>query len=122
MKSYILGHDFATPGPEMSLFSRIVPGEKRCIVLKNYFKRSGSKWPGDEEKLFLNELKNKTYIQELLESGELTEEDDTYWMGWSQWQGEGTIYDDPTISLIVVCPPQWNQHISSGLHYIGIAF
>lgn len=57
-------------------------------MLKNYFKRSGSKWPGDEEKLFLNELKNKTYIHEMLESGELTEEDDTYWMGWSQWQGE----------------------------------
>ena len=30
-----------TPGPEMSLFSRIVPGEKRCIVLKNWFKRVG---------------------------------------------------------------------------------
>ena len=29
------------PGPEMSSFSRIVPGEKRCIVLKNWFKRVG---------------------------------------------------------------------------------
>eukprot|EP00804_Cyclotella_cryptica_P003648 CCRYP_002212-RD/>CCRYP_002212-RD protein AED:0.38 eAED:0.38 QI:0/0.4/0.16/0.83/0.4/0.16/6/0/804 len=81
------GNSYATPGPEMSLFSRIVPGEKRCVVLKNYFKRSGSRWPGDEEKLFLQELKNKTYIHDMLEKGELIEEDDTYWMGWSQWQG-----------------------------------
>ena len=30
-----------SPGPEMSLFSRVVPGEKRCTVLRNYFKREG---------------------------------------------------------------------------------
>lgn len=71
-----------TPGPEMSLFSRIVLGEKRCIVLKNYFRRSGSFWPGDEEKLFLKELKNESLIQDMLRSGELTKDGDSWSMGW----------------------------------------
>jgi hypothetical protein len=55
--------------------------------LKNWFRRSGSKWPGDEEALFLSELKNRTLIKEMVHSGELTIEDKKYWMGWSQWQG-----------------------------------
>jgi len=76
-----------TPGPEMSLFSRIVLGEKRCTVLKNYFRRSGSLWPGDEEKLFLKELKNESLIQDMLRSGELTRDGEKLSMGWSQWQG-----------------------------------
>eukprot|EP00804_Cyclotella_cryptica_P001607 CCRYP_014947-RC/>CCRYP_014947-RC protein AED:0.04 eAED:0.04 QI:544/1/1/1/0.83/0.57/7/1193/975 len=71
-----------TPGPEMSLFSRIVPGEKRCAVLKNYFRRSGSLWPGDEEKLFLKELKNKSLIEEMLRSGELIRDGESLTMGW----------------------------------------
>ena len=35
---YPRGHASDTPGPEMGLFSRIVPGEKRCAVLKNWFR------------------------------------------------------------------------------------
>mmetsp|Transcript_40975 Transcript_40975/g.72060 ORF Transcript_40975/g.72060 Transcript_40975/m.72060 type:complete len:1376 (-) Transcript_40975:70-4197(-) len=80
------GHASHTPGPEMSLFSRIVPGEKRCVVLKNWFKRSGSIWPGDEETLFLKEL-DESYAQEMVRTGELVKESDGYHMGWSQWQG-----------------------------------
>jgi hypothetical protein len=80
------GHADSTPGPEMSLFSRIVPGDKRCIVLKNWFQRSGSLWPGDEEKLFLEELE-ESYVEEMVRTGELTKEGDDYFMGWSQWQG-----------------------------------
>ncbi|KAL9187924.1 hypothetical protein ACHAXT_006302 [Thalassiosira profunda] len=80
------GHAGHTPGPEMSLFSRIVPGSKRCIVLKNWFKRSGSLWPGDEEKLFLRKL-DEGYKKEMVKTGELVKEQDGYWMGWSQWQG-----------------------------------
>ena len=81
-----MGHASNTPGPEMSLFSKIVPGKKRCIVLKNYFRRSGSLWPGDEEKLFLKEL-DESYAQEMVQTGELVKESDGYFMSWSQWQG-----------------------------------
>jgi len=80
------GHASETPGPEMSLFSKIVPGDKRCIVLRNLFKRSGSLWPGDEEKLFIKEL-DESYAKEMVETGELVKENDGYWMSWSQWQG-----------------------------------
>ncbi|KAL7525668.1 hypothetical protein ACHAXR_001106, partial [Thalassiosira sp. AJA248-18] len=80
------GHAHHTPGPEMSLFSRIVPGNKRCAVLKNWFMRSGSLWPGDEEKLFLEEL-DESYAKEMVRTGELVKEGDGYYMGWSQWQG-----------------------------------
>lgn len=76
------GDGHLTPGPEMSLFSRIVPGKKRCVVLKNYFRRSGSLWPGDEENLFLKELKNETLIQEMLRSGELYRDSERLTMGW----------------------------------------
>jgi hypothetical protein len=76
------GDGSLTPGPEMSLFSRIVLGEKRCTVLKNYFRRSGSLWPGDEEKLFLKELKNESLIQDMLRSGELTRDGENLSMGW----------------------------------------
>ena len=71
-----------TPGPEMSLFSRIVPAGHRCAVLMNYFKRSGSFWPGDEEKLFLKELKNETLIQEMSLSEELIKDGDEYSFSW----------------------------------------
>ena len=79
------GSGYSTPGPELGLFSRIVPGEKRCNVLKNWFKRSGHRWPGDEEKLFLKELKDESLLKEMIKSGELTADGS---MGWSQWQGE----------------------------------
>ena len=81
-----LGHASDTPGPEMSLFSRIVPGEKRCTVLKNWFKRSGSLWTGDEEQLFINEL-DEPDKQLLVKTGELVKEPGGYFMIWSQWQG-----------------------------------
>ena len=102
-----------TPGPEMSLFSRIVPGEKRCIVLKNWFKRAGHTWPGTEGKgLFFtvtfrfnflatkrtNLYPTKEFLfidgmseedkKEWIESGELTRRGDKWAMGWSQWQGK----------------------------------
>jgi hypothetical protein len=76
-----------TPGPEMGLFSRTVPGIKRCIVLKNWFKRSGSVWSGDEERLFVEHLKNVTLVQEMISTGELTKYDDKIRFGYSQWQG-----------------------------------
>lgn len=33
-----------SPGPEMSLYSRVVPGENRCTVLRHYFNRKGHTW------------------------------------------------------------------------------
>ena len=81
-----MGRASNTPGPEMSLFSKIVPGEKRCVVLKNWFRRSGSLWPGDEEKLFLSELDN-SHAKAMVKTGELVKESDGYYMIWSQWQG-----------------------------------
>ncbi|EJK50330.1 hypothetical protein THAOC_30717, partial [Thalassiosira oceanica] len=44
-----------SPGPEMSLFSRIVEGDKRCLILRNYFKREGHTWPGSDENRFLSQ-------------------------------------------------------------------
>ena len=75
-----------TPGPEMSLFSRIVPGEKRCIVLKNWFKRAGHTWPGEEEFRFIAAMSEEDK-DEWIKSGELTKRGDKWAMGWSQWQG-----------------------------------
>ena len=76
-----------TPGPEMSLFSRIVPGEKRCVVLKNWFQRSGHTWPGDEEKKFLGAISEED-TNALVGTGELSQRGGVGWaMGWSQWQG-----------------------------------
>ena len=75
-----------TPGPEMSLFSRIVPGEKRCTVLKNWFQRSGHTWPGDEERRFLREV-SEDDKQVMIETGELSKRGNDWSMGWSQWQG-----------------------------------
>lgn len=45
------------------------------------------RWPGDEEKLFLSELRNRTTLKEMVRSKELTLENKQYWFGWSQWQG-----------------------------------
>eukprot|EP00804_Cyclotella_cryptica_P001694 CCRYP_009074-RA/>CCRYP_009074-RA protein AED:0.22 eAED:0.22 QI:0/0/0/1/1/1/8/0/796 len=80
------GSEENTPGPEMSLFSRIVPGEKRCIVLKNWFRRSGHTWPGQEENMFVDEMLEEDK-NAWIESGELTKRGDRWSMGWSQWQG-----------------------------------
>ncbi|EED93707.1 predicted protein [Thalassiosira pseudonana CCMP1335] len=81
-----LGSESHTPGPEMGLYTRIVPGEKRCIVLKNWFRRSGHTWPGDEERLFIKEMSEEDK-QEWIETKELTKRGDEWAMGWSQWQG-----------------------------------
>ncbi|KAL7554415.1 hypothetical protein ACHAWF_017852 [Thalassiosira exigua] len=83
---YPRGGSSGTPGPEMGLFARIVPGEKRCAVLRNWFKRSGSIWPGDEEQLFLAHL-DESHKKQMVRTGELVKDSDEYWMGWSQWQG-----------------------------------
>jgi len=81
------GHGYATPGPELGLFTRIVPADKRCAVLKNWFKRPGSVWPGDEERLFLNEVDEED-LEDMVRTGELVRESDgKLYMGWSQWQG-----------------------------------
>jgi hypothetical protein len=55
---YPEGRAVASPGPDMGLFARIVPGEKRCKVLRNLFKRKGNTWPGNEERRFLEHLNN----------------------------------------------------------------
>ena len=83
------GRGTASPGPEMSLFARIVPGEKRCIVLKNWFHRKGEMWRGDEETMFLNEL-DPVYAMEMFKTGELVKRNAvTFSMGFSRWQGLG---------------------------------
>ena len=78
----------STPGPELSLFTRIVPGEKRCNVLKNWFRRKGETWEGDEEKLFLKEL-DTSYKKLLVKAGVLIKDDGDYVFSVSQWQGFG---------------------------------
>mmetsp|Transcript_20452 Transcript_20452/g.42912 ORF Transcript_20452/g.42912 Transcript_20452/m.42912 type:complete len:1082 (-) Transcript_20452:914-4159(-) len=80
------GSAIHTPGPEMSLFTRIVPGPKRCVILKNWFKREGNTWPGDEEMNFLNEI-SETYLKHLVHSGEVSKRKGKWAMGWSQWRG-----------------------------------
>ena len=75
-----------TPGPELSLFSKIVPGEKRCVVLKNWFRRSGHSWPGDEERKFLSHTTESDKAA-MVETGELSKRGNDWSMGWSQWQG-----------------------------------
>jgi hypothetical protein len=71
----------------MSLFSKIVPGKKRCIVLKNWFKREGHTWPGTEEFMFIDAM-SEDDKQEMIDSGELTKRGSKWAMGWSQWQGK----------------------------------
>lgn len=65
-------HWHLTPGPELGLFSRIVPGHKRCIVLKDWIRVAGSgsynHWPGDEEDLFFHHL-NKNDLDEMTQLG-----------------------------------------------------
>jgi len=75
-----------SPGPEMSLFSRVVPGDKRCTVLRRYFTRRGHTWPGSDENAFVREMSQATQ-QEMIESGEVTKRGSQWSMGWSQWHG-----------------------------------
>jgi len=75
-----------SPGPEMSLYSRVVPGDKRCVVLRNYFTRKGHTWPGSEENKFVEQSSEATK-QEMIESGEVTKRGSKWSMGWSQWHG-----------------------------------
>ena len=57
-----------TPGPELALYTRIVPGEKRCAVSKEWFRIASSDTPvysmPNEEKAFLHKL-NKKDLEEL---------------------------------------------------------
>ena len=80
----------ATPGPEMSLFAKIVPGKKRCKVLKNWFRRKGEPWDGDEETLFLKEL-DPSYAEQMTKAGILMKDrrSGEYLFSISQWQGFG---------------------------------
>jgi len=75
-----------SPGPEMSLYSRVVPGQERCTVLQGYFRRKGHTWPGSDENRFVQEV-SKATLNEMIESGEVTKRGDKWSMGWSQWHG-----------------------------------
>ena len=75
-----------SPGPEMSLYSRVVPGENRCTVLRRYFERKGHTWPGSDENAFMREMSESTK-QEMIQTGELTKRGQEWSMGWSQWHG-----------------------------------
>jgi len=62
-------HHYWTPGPDLGLFARIVPGPKRCVVLENFARQAGKDdrqgWPGiDEEKFYqqLNEVDREDHI------------------------------------------------------------
>jgi hypothetical protein len=59
-----------TPGPELGLFARIVPGKRRCTVLRNWIRVAGSgdliTWSGDEEQLFFRHL-SKRDLDEMIQ-------------------------------------------------------
>jgi hypothetical protein len=62
-----------TPGPEIALFARIVPGKRRCSVVREWMKLAASKEPiydslGNEEAAFLRQV-NKDDLQELIKLG-----------------------------------------------------
>lgn len=79
--------DRLSPGPEMSLYSRVVPGDKRCTVLHRYLAlREGHTWPGSDETRFLKNI-SETTLNEMIESGEVTKRGPIWSMGWSQWYG-----------------------------------
>jgi hypothetical protein len=78
---------FMSPAQEMGLFSRIVPGDRRCKVLRHYFTRIGHTWPGSAEKSFLNHIDKETK-ESMKTSGEVTKRTPKMdAMGWSQWHG-----------------------------------
>lgn len=86
-----------SPGPEMSLFSRVVPGQLRCTILRGYFQRKGHTWPGSDEMAFVREMPESTK-KEMVESGEITRRGGEWAMGWSQV----SICPSQTILLCVV--------------------
>ena len=95
-----------SPGPEMSLFSRIVEGDKRCLILRNYFKREGHTWPGSDENRFLNQT-SESVINDMIKSGEVTKRGRKWSMGWSQ-VGAGVDFELLNNSLTFECRnPQW---------------
>jgi alpha-L-rhamnosidase len=75
-----------SPGPEMSIYSKIVPGKKRCTVLRNYFRREGHTWPGSDEMNFIDESPEEV-IDEMVKTKEVSKRGDKWAMGWSQWHG-----------------------------------
>ncbi|KAL9179118.1 hypothetical protein ACHAXT_000160, partial [Thalassiosira profunda] len=75
-----------SPGPEMSLYSRTVPGNQRCMALRRYFRRKGHTWPGSDEMTFVREMSDATR-DEMIASGEITKRGGQWAMGWSQWHG-----------------------------------
>ncbi|KAL7551332.1 hypothetical protein ACHAWF_014525, partial [Thalassiosira exigua] len=75
-----------SPGPEMGLYARIVPGEGRCAALRRYFRRQGHTWPGSDESRFVREM-TEPLQREMIESGEITRRGNMWAMGWSQWFG-----------------------------------
>ena len=72
-----------SPGPEMSLYSRVVPGPFRCTVLRGYFKREGHTWPGSDENAFVKAI-SEDDTRKMIETGELTKRGFNWSMGWSQ--------------------------------------
>ena len=76
-----------SPGQEMGLFSRMVPGDRRCNVLRHYFTREGHTWPGSAEMSFLRHITEET-LQSMKETGEVTIRGrNTNAMGWSTLNG-----------------------------------
>ena len=77
---------FMSPAQEMGLFSRIVPGERRCNVLRHYFTRIGHTWPGSAEMSFIKHVDKET-LESMKATGEVTKRGREDAMGWSQWHG-----------------------------------
>ena len=75
-----------SPGQEMGLFSRMVPGDRRCNVLRHYFSRAGHTWPGSAEMNFIKHIDRAT-LESMKASGEITKRGRQDAMGWSQWNG-----------------------------------
>lgn len=64
-----------TPGPDLGLFARMVPGPQRCNILESWIAVAGSAkppmgWSGDEEQLFLRHLNQKD-LDEMINLGQV---------------------------------------------------
>eukprot|EP00978_Attheya_sp_CCMP212_P003157 scaffold6566_cov49-Attheya_sp.AAC.1 len=72
-----------SPGPDLPIFTRMVPGKSRCDILRNWLQVAGSghdvQWTGDEEKLFMNHLPSKT-SKALLKKKIIGEDEDGMYM------------------------------------------
>jgi len=57
---------YMTPGPDLGLFAKVVPGDQRCSVLYEFVKQAGSdqrkRWPGEDENRFFQQL-NETELK-----------------------------------------------------------